>query len=171
MWRLLCYRWSYKAYSNFFCRVFLLGPDHFLLAAVQTEARQKQLCPGHVRQVQGVPPPQSGWLTSLCGHLLEKDQEGLSAPARQNLWLGSPLRASANGLLRISLCCHSKWGDYDPILPERPESFFLGLVGSPRPGTRLLGRGRWENRQCRGKGNTLVNLQHPQYGLKLPSRE
>ena len=171
MWGLFCYRWSYGAYPNFFCHILPPGRDQFLLAVVQAEARRRQLCPDHVGRVQGIPLPQSRWLTSLCRHLLGKDQKGLPAPARGNPRLGSPLGALASGLLRLWPRYNSEQGDYDPIIPGRPDTFHPGIVGGPRPRTGLLRRGCWENRQCKGKGVTTIVLQYPRDGLKISLRE
>ena len=108
-------------------------------------------CPGHVGRVQGIPPLKPGWLRSLYKYLLGKDQEGLPVLAREIPQLRSPPGATTNGLLRVWYRRYSERGDHDPILPRRPETLRLGLVGCLRQGLRLLGRGCWESRQCRGK--------------------
>ena len=158
MWGLFCYRWSYRAYPNFFCHVFPPGPDQFPLAAVQAKTRRRQLYPSHVGRVQGIPPPKPGWLTSFCGHLLGKDQEGLPIPARGSPQLGRPPEAPASGPPRVWPRYNSERGDYDLILPGRPEIFYPGPIGYPRPGPGLLGRGRGESRQCKGKGVATIVL-------------
>ena len=122
MQELLCYCWSYEAYPNSFCYVFPPWPDQFLLAIVQAEVRRKQLCLGHLGQVQGVFLPKSRWLGSLYGYLLRKDQEKLPVLARGNLWLGSLFKVPASDLPKFWPCYNSKQENYDPIFLERPET-------------------------------------------------
>ena len=171
MWGLLCYRRNYGAYPNLFCNVFPLGPDQFPLAVVEVEARRRQRYPGHMGWVQSVLLPKPGWLTSLYRHLLGKDQERLPLLARGNPWIDSLPRASTSNCLRVWLRCNSKQGDYDPTLPKRPKIFYLGLVGYPRPGTELLERGRWKNRQYKSKGVIIIIFKYLQDGFKMFPRE
>ena len=142
MWGQLCYYWSYRAYPNSIFYVLSLGLDQFLLAVVQIETRRKQLCLDHVRRVQGVLLPQPGWLKSLCEYLLGKNQEGFPALARESLQLGSPFGATVSSFPRFWLRYHYKQVDYDPIILEKSEIFYLSQVGCPRPGIKLLERGR-----------------------------
>ena len=134
-------------YLESFLRVLPLESDQLLLVAVQAETWHRYPCLGHVEQVQSVPLIKLGWLTSFCGHLLEKDQEELPKPARKSPLLDSLPGALVSGPPRVWPRCNSEWGNHDPMLSGKPGTFYLGPVGCPRPGLKILGRGRGESRQ------------------------
>ena len=171
MWELLYYCWSYGAYPNSLCHVLPPAPDQLPLIAVQAKIWRRHSCPSHMGQVQGVLLQEPGWLLSFCGCILGKDQEGLLAPARGSLRLNSSPGATASGPLRVWSRCHSEQGDHDPALPGRPEAFRPGQVRHPKPEPRLLGRGRRENRQCKGKGIVAILPQYSWHGVKVSPRE
>ena len=125
----------------FFAMSFLWDPDLFPLAVVQAKTRCTQLCSNHVEQVQSVSPLPPRWLTNFCGHLLGKDQKRHPVLASGSFWLGNPLRAPACNPPTVWPHCHSEWGDYDPILPKRSETFRPGPVKCPKPRLRLLRSG------------------------------
>ena len=168
---LFYYCWSYKAYTDSLCWVFPPRPDQLPLAAIQTETWRIHSCLGYVGRVYGVSPPELRWLSSLCEHLLRKAQEGLPVPVGGNSRLGSPSEAPTSDSPNVWFRCNSEQLDHDPMLLERPETFRLGPDGCPKLWLELLRRGRRENRQREGKGNTPILLQYPRHGLEVSQRE
>ena len=141
------------------------------LAAIQAEIWRQNPYPGHVGQVQGIPPTKSRWLTSFCRHLLGKAQEGILAPAGGSSRLGSLLGVLASGLLRVWFRCNSKRRDHNLMLPGEPKTFCLGSVTCPRPWSELLERGYRENRQRKGKDDAPIFLHYLRHRLKVSPRE